>query len=149
MERTILQIDEGGVTYMRKHPFKTTMDYILNESDINDELISKSYEIDKFIHYASEFKFKKGLYIDVQIAQSKQNNLQWLSVLRTYKDHVNYCNILDGKLVPVSKHIFEKLEKLNLDYYFNVYDWDDKVGIQPIIVLKNYERSMKSILWFL
>ncbi|CAH1760867.1 4609_t:CDS:2, partial [Entrophospora sp. SA101] len=30
--------------------------------------------------------------------------------------------------VPVSNHIFKKLEKLNPDYYFNVNDWDDKSG---------------------
>ncbi|CAJ0640688.1 1832_t:CDS:2 [Entrophospora sp. SA101] len=32
------------------------------------------------------------------------------------------------KPVPVSNHIFKKLEKLNPDYYFNVNDWDDKSG---------------------
>ncbi|CAJ0837935.1 20497_t:CDS:2, partial [Entrophospora sp. SA101] len=49
-ETTRIEMGEDDVTYIRKesedHPYKTTMDYILNESDINDRL-----------------------YIDVQVAQ--------------------------------------------------------------------------------
>ena len=48
---------------------------------------------------------------------------------------------MDGKPVPVSNHIFKKLEKLNPDYYFNVYDWDDKEGMQPLIISKNFTRK--------
>src|SRR6185369_12686529 len=76
-----------------------------------------------------------------RLTEGKQNNLQQLSVLRQYKDLVNFGDIMDGKPVPVSNHIFEKLEKLNPDYYFNVYDWDDKEGMQPLIISKNFTRK--------
>ncbi|CAH1769092.1 13012_t:CDS:2, partial [Entrophospora sp. SA101] len=78
MERTVMETDEDGVSYMRNHEedhtFKTTMDYIFNESNINDELISNSYDqicqmISKFIYFLSGYKFKKGIYIDVQVVQ--------------------------------------------------------------------------------
>nr|CAG8511645.1 219_t:CDS:2 [Entrophospora candida] len=45
------------------------------------------------------------------------------------------------KPVPVSKNVFEKLEKLNQEYYFNVNDWDDKAGMQPLIISKNFTRK--------
>ena len=62
--------DEDGVTYVEKkpedYPFKTTMDYILNESDINDELISKAYaeilsKIDDEVFIRSGCKFLEGV----------------------------------------------------------------------------------------
>ena len=58
------------------HQFQSTMDYILNEFDINDDLISNSYEqifnqIDKYIRQGSGWKFKRGINIDIKVHQYK------------------------------------------------------------------------------
>src|SRR5947209_5803975 len=50
------------------------MDYILNEDDINNDLISNSFnlihhQIDELLKNTSNWIFKKGNFIDIQIAK--------------------------------------------------------------------------------
>jgi hypothetical protein len=82
-----------------------------------------------------------AIYNADRLTEGKQKNLDRLSVLKNYTHLVNFDGILDGKPVPVSDNIFRKLEKQNPEYYFNVYAWDPKEGMQPLIISKNYERK--------
>ncbi|CAJ0832169.1 10295_t:CDS:10, partial [Entrophospora sp. SA101] len=85
-----------------------------------------------------------------RLIEGKQTHLEHLSILKNYTHLVNFESILDGKPVPVSKNVFEKLEKRNatnhnIEVNLMVLTEETIADVGNTSHQKKYLKSIKSI----